>query len=177
MISCHQTSNISIFDHGLMVSDRFTELYNHIYYNDSVVSKWDLPNDLIDWYKNQTIPPIEMLQTYAIYHDCGKPYCIQYDDQGHHHFPNHAQVSYNIWMQNTGCDNIGWYILHDMDFHTLRGSCLDVLITDRRSVELLLMAYSEIHANASMFGGIESTSFKIKKKRLDKAFNKIKLLY
>ena len=60
-----------------------------------------------------------------------------------------------------------------MDLHALRGDCLDQTIKDARSINLLLMAYAEIHANASMFGGIDSTSFKIKKKQLGKCYNKI----
>lgn len=36
------------------------------------------------------------------------------------------------------------------------------------AVALLLTGLAEVHANASMFGGIESTSFKIKWKNLDK---------
>jgi hypothetical protein len=33
---------------------------------------------------------------------------------------------------------------------------------------LLLSALAEVHSNANMFGGIDSTSFKIKWKHLDK---------
>lgn len=35
------------------------------------------------------------------------------------------------------------------------------------AISLLITGLSEIHANASMFGGIESTSFKIKYKQID----------
>ena len=46
------------------------------------------------------------------------------------------------------------------------------------AISLLLVALSEIHANAEMFGGIESTSFKIKWKQIDKRGNAIcKLLF
>ena len=38
---------------------------------------------------------------------------------------------------------------------------------------LLFAALSEIHSNASMFGGIESTSFKMKWKQLNKRGNAI----
>jgi hypothetical protein len=38
---------------------------------------------------------------------------------------------------------------------------------------LLVTSLCELHSNASMFGGIESTSFKIKYKQLDKRGNQV----
>lgn len=174
MHECNQTVGMTIFQHGEMVAKYFEDIYFHISKGTPLELDWNLPVNLIDWYKVRisSLEEFGILHTYAVYHDCGKPYCLTIDEQGKRHFPNHAQVSYDTWIQATGDEQIGWYILHDMDMHVLRGDCLDQLLKDSRSLDLLLMAYSEIHANASMFGGIESTSFKIKKKKLDKAFKK-----
>lgn len=175
MHECSQTQGMTIFEHGIMVGDFFTDLHSHIVYGDALKFEWNLPKGFAEWYRNSSnqFESLETMQTYAIYHDCGKPFCLEIDEEGKRHFPNHAQVSYDTWIRETNDEKIGWYILHDMDFHALRGDCLDETLKDPRSIDLLLMAYSEIHANASMFGGIDSTSFKIKKKKLDKIFNKI----
>jgi hypothetical protein len=42
-----------------------------------------------------------------------------------------------------------------------------------QTVLTLLTSLCELHSNASMFGGIESTSFKIKYKQLDKRGNQV----
>lgn len=41
------------------------------------------------------------------------------------------------------------------------------------TLTLLVTSLCEIHANADMFGGIESSSFKIKFKQLDRRGNQI----
>ncbi len=178
MHNCLQTNGMTIFEHGIMVCDFFTELHNHIVHSDPLKYEWHLPEDFINFYKNTALEleSLETMQTYALYHDCGKSECLVIDENGRRHFPNHSQVSYDEWMKITQDERIGWYILHDMDLHIFKGECLDDTLVDPRAINLLLMAYSEIHANASMFGGIESTSFKIKKKKLDKAFNRFKLI-
>jgi hypothetical protein len=56
----------------------------------------------------------------------------------------------------------------DMDIHCLKSEGLDEFDDRYECVSLLVTGLSEIHANASMFGGIESTSFKIKWKQIDK---------
>ncbi len=176
MHNCLQTEGMTIFEHGMKVCDYFTELHNHIVHNDDLTSDWNLPDYLISFYKNAKIECLETMQTYALYHDCGKSICLTIDENGRRHFPNHAQASYDLWMKTTQDETIGWYILHDMDLHMLKGECLDEVLKDPRCLNLMLMAYSEIHANASMFGGTDSTSFKIKKKKLDKAFNRLRLI-
>ena len=108
-----------------------------------------------------------------MYHDCGKPYCRSVDTEGKTHFVNHAAVSRETYLTKVS-DNvvianlIGW----DMVLHTCTGEELHKYMTEvwtpKDAFTLLITAFAEIHANASMFGGIESLSFKIKYKHLCK---------
>lgn len=169
MKNCYQFENVNMLDHGKMV---------HEYYTDLVGPRektWDFGKveDLVQQLLLRASKPEDM-RDYQVYHDIGKPLCRTVDEQGRQHFPNHAQASYNAWIAAGGNPNTGWYILHDMDFHLLKGDELDPIINDSRAIDLLLTAWAEVHANAQMFGGIDSTSFKIKRKHLEK---NTKLLY
>jgi hypothetical protein len=152
-----------MLQHGQMV---------HEWYKDLVLYRkltWDFGkvSNLMDQLISRASKP-SLMEDYHTYHDIGKPQCRVVDEQGRHHFPDHAQVSYNAWIQAGKDENTGWFILHDMDFHSLKGDDLNELVSDPRAIDLLLTAWSEIHANAQMFGGIDSTSFKIKRKQLEK---------
>jgi hypothetical protein len=58
-----------------------------------------------------------------------------------------------------------------MVFHTIKSDEVEDFVKSN-SIEtvltLLVTTLCELHSNATMFGGIESTSFKIKFKQLDK---------
>jgi hypothetical protein len=56
----------------------------------------------------------------------------------------------------------------DMDIHLLKGDDIEAFAARKEAAALLLAGLSEIHANAQMFGGIESTSFKMKWKHIDR---------
>lgn len=62
-------------------------------------------------------------------------------------------------------------ILHDMGFHTLKGEDLDKHCQLPFAEDLYATAWAELYANAETFGGVDSVSFKIKRKKLLKAFN------
>lgn len=107
---------------------------------------------------------------YHEFHDCGKPACLIIDAEGKRHYPNHAEWSkqqyVEIFVSNgTVPELIGM----DMDFHTKSGEDLIDLWKSPLAPTLYFTAWAEIIANSSMFGGQDSTSFKIKKKRLIKA--------
>lgn len=90
------------------------------------------------------------------------------DEEGRQHFPDHARISASIWRVHGGDEQIAEFIARDMDMHLLKPS--EAATYDRVDLvpALLLTALAELHANAEMFGGIESTSFKIKFKALNK---------
>jgi hypothetical protein len=108
------------------------------------------------------------MAAYHLYHDCGKPHCLVFDEEGRRHFPNHAAASYLTWGRHSDNRQIGNLILMDMDIHLLKAEGLAEFAARPEALSLLLTGLAEVHANASMFGGIESTSFKIKYKHLDK---------
>jgi len=117
--------------------------------------------------------PEGKLQLYALYHDCGKPFCRHIDKKtGHYHFPNHAEVSRYVWACVGGNDIVGHLIAQDMVIHTASSEEIARKMQNEWSCEdsasLLLASIAEINSNARMFGGLESTSFKIKAKTVEK---------
>jgi len=152
-----------MIQHGEMVHDWYTDLVTKRQY------QWDFGSvgDLVDELCQLAYHP-QAMQDYHIFHDCGKPYCRTVDETGRQHFPNHAAVSEQTWLNAGGDPDTGWMIAHDMDFHMLKGDDLKSMLSDKRAPSMLLTAWSELHANAQMFGGTSSTSFKIKRKHLEK---------
>lgn len=106
-------------------------------------------------------------------HDCGKPYCLEIDSEGKRHYPGHAQKSFEVF--NSIYDNTiaSELILHDMDIHLLKSDGVEEFMKNPNYLTHLLIGLSEIHSNAEMFGGIESTSFKIKWKSINSRGNQI----
>lgn len=110
-----------------------------------------------------------------MFHDVGKSECLSFDENGKKHFPDHANISADIFFNNIKKDDtISRLIRHDMAFHTLKfEEILKLKLSTKDICTLLLSALAELHSNAKMFGGIDSTSFKVKWKRLDKLGKKI----
>jgi hypothetical protein len=175
MKTCYQFKTMSILDHGWSVWHFYSDLYDYMFNGEEIEYNWDLPEGFIEFMmKNKhKFLSEEKAKLYAIYHDCSKPFCRTIDEDGKQHFYNHAQLSYDIWVKHTNNEEVGWFILHDMDLHSGSNECISVLLSDDRIFTLLLMAYAEIHSNSGMFGSLDSTSFKIKRKRLDKIFKKL----
>ncbi len=98
-------------------------------------------------------------------------YCIEIDEEGRRHFPNHAQVSYETHKKYLNNSIVSNLILKDMVFHTIKADDVEDFINNndiKTVLTLLVTALCELHSNASMFGGIESDSFKMKFKQLDR---------
>lgn len=161
-----QTKGISYWDHGALVAARFRDLMNP---NPNMT--WRLPNwfvDNADMIRRKLAQDFESIITYQQWHDCGKPLCRTVDDEGKVHYPDHAKVSAEIWRKLGGDPFIGELIEHDMDCHLLRPAQAAEFANQPHALILLTSALCELHANASMFGGFQSDSFKIKYKRLDR---------
>lgn len=120
----------------------------------------------------------DILLEYALWHDCGKPFCRTVDSDGKQHFPNHAKASADTWRSTNGSEQIARLIEMDMDIHLLKAEGLQDFCSRPEAISLLCAGLSEVHSNAQMFGGNESTSFKIKWKHIEKRGNAIcKILF
>jgi sporulation protein YlmC with PRC-barrel domain len=165
MTSGYQTPGVNFLQHGEMVNERFLDLIGRQEMN------WRLPK-WFSSYKDQIIeklqPDLSLISAYQIWHDCGKPYARSVDSNGKVHYPDHSKVSSEIWESLGGCPRIGNLILRDMDFHLLKPAEAKEYSNQPDCLILLVTALCEVHANAEMFGGQESDSFKIKWKRLNK---------
>ena len=173
MKNCQQTAGQSVYQHGEAVANKFDWLVS----NAEDVALLDEHFCLPDWflsYRHRLLAyamnPID-IRLYQLFHDCGKPYCLSIDAEGKRHFEDHAKVSYETWLKHGGDESIGRLILHDMDLHVMKDADIEsfcsTMSIDEASI-LLLTALCEIHANAEMFGGLQSQSFKIKWKQLNK---------
>lgn len=109
-----------------------------------------------------------IIKEYCIYHDIGKPKSLIIDEDGKKHYPNHANISSNLYKKynqnNPDVEIISRLIKHDMDIHTLSfEEIIKNTNTESELVSLLVVSLAETHANRLMFG---EQSFKIKIKKL-----------
>lgn len=154
MKSCPQTDTQSVFQHGIAVWKMTKRLL------DKKLDGLRIP----EWFhqiKPSDLFPLDKIKKYTIFHDCGKPDCITIID-GKRHFPNHAEISYQVFKEFD--PEVADLIRDDMVMH-LKGELPNW--ERRHALTLLIVALAEIHANAEMFGGIDSDSFKIKWKRIN----------
>jgi hypothetical protein len=164
MSECEQTKGQSVLEHGTSVKNYLFDLINHLRSSTPLQYEWRLP----DWVLENkdlmisSLPDDDTLELYTIYHDCGKPFCLEIDENGKRHFPNHAEVSYQIFNQVFNNSVAADLILHDMDIHLLKSDGVVEFCQNPHALTLLLTGLSELHSNSQMFGGLDSTSFKIK---------------
>ena len=171
MRECYQFQAQSVLEHGWSVHRWFLDLHAYLQEGVALSERWRIPS----WLKDDTrtflasrLLPLDVLRTYHIYHDCGKPLCRVVDGEGKQHFLGHAQVSYERWLNAGGDAQVADLILHDMDIHQLKADGIAAFASSPNAVSLLCTGLAEVHSNAQMFGGIESDSFKMKFKHLDR---------
>lgn len=181
MQNCFQFQDLSVLGHGIAVMRKARLLYKE------KCDGFVLP----DWFRENLGGIIKQahdwktIKRYAVWHDIGKPYCRIVDENGKQHFPGHAEKSKEIFLEKV-CPNkvVGDLIGNDMVLHTIKSEQLTSLLANgfakQDAFTLLIVAFAELHANAEMFGGVESVGFKMKYKQLDKRgkqiltfFNKI----
>jgi hypothetical protein len=179
MLTCEQTKGQSVFQHGLSVQYRTFELLDHLE-QDTILEGWRLPT-WFEQYRSKLIPhDRETVANYTLYHDCGKPFCRTVDEEGRAHFPDHANVSADVYLKATSDDVVANLIRNDMAIHTASAEEIAVLCSIwsiEDACTLLLAALAEIHSNAALFGGIESVSFKAKWKNVERRGKQIFKFY
>lgn len=168
MHNTSQTKNQSVLQHGLSVQRYTFDLLYHLKYNTPLKYEWKLP----DWIYSEkefilnNLTSEYNLSLYTKLHDIGKPKCLTIDCEGKNHFPNHAQISYEVFTSLFDNEEVGELILNDMDIHLLKSENLLNFINKKNCVTSLFVGLAEIHSNATMFGEIDSVSFKIKQKHI-----------
>lgn len=174
MVACEQTQGQNVLQHGERVHVFYCDLVNHLTKGSPLRHQWRLPEwltvDLLGYLHDEAV-----IRLYQVYHDCGKPYCLEIDEEGRRHFPEHALVSERVAREVGFPDVVCRLIGRDMEIHTLKDAGVEMFMAGgtQDAVTLLLTGLCEIHANASMFGGVESVSFKQKWKQLNKRGKKI----
>ena len=169
MRECEQTQGLSVLEHGESVREHLFDIINHLRDGSPLKYEWRLPDWLIE-NKDMilsSLPDDETLELYTVFHDAGKPFCLEIDENGRRHFPNHAEMSYQYFKQVFDNDVAAELILHDMDIHLLKADGVEEFSKNPHALTLLLTGLSEIHSNSKIFGGLESTSFKIKWKSIN----------
>ena len=171
MRTCYQTAGQDMLQHGEAVAAQFEVLMAYLEGAAPLPSHWRLPT----WLDTATgklllakLPDRETLALYHRYHDCGKPRCRTVDAEGRQHFPDHARLSREVWLENGGSSEVADLIGMDMDLHLLKAEGVSEFARRPQAAALLLTGLAEIHANAAMFGGTDSTSFKIKLKHIER---------
>lgn len=170
MKECPQTKDQSVWEHGQSVWRHTKKI---------ISGEFDLP----EWFKKNHATIVngmcglEVVKNYNIYHDCGKPFCIEYDEEGRKHFPEHELVSARTWralgsfpgMSGRDFGSIARLISLDMSLHTLTVENVKQLdVSKEEAYTLIVTAFAEIFSNAELFGGRSSTNFKIKYKKVEK---------
>lgn len=169
MNSTEQMKGLTVYQHGKMVSAEYEKLMFSL-------RKGTCEETVLQDVYNKAqkfILDDNTVQRYQVYHDCGKPYCRTVDVEGKVHFPDHANVSSAVWAKLFPGEYVIKELMRlDMMWHTISLQDADVFWTHNYAPTLYFTAYAEILANCQMFGGQDSTSFKIKRKKLLKCGKK-----
>jgi hypothetical protein len=174
MQKCPQTETQSVYEHGVSVRDHLFQLIRFLETGE-IAGEWKLPS-WVYRYRQELLKSLcskEIIEEYTVFHDCSKPYCLSIDEHGKRHFPNHAELSYKKWLEVGGSEEAAMLMRMDMDIHSLKDKDVDDFCQRPQAITLLLVGLAEINSNSAMFGGIESVSFKIKYKQIDKRGNAI----
>lgn len=168
MENCRQSPSQTVLEHGISVWGHLQLLIDHIANGTEIPAWWRVPA----WSRTpgllSRILPIETIRMYANWHDCGKVVTRQVDTDGRQHFPGHAAASEQVWLAVGGDPMAARLMGMDMDAHLLKADGIQEFADRPEAVTLLLTALAEVHSNAAMFGGVDSDSFKIKAKHLEK---------
>lgn len=174
MESCPQTEGQNVLQHGRSVREHYFTLIDYI---NGDISLENAPNWRIPEWVDENLETIKkhllsryVMDRYLTLHDCGKPAVRTIDENDKQHFPNHAESSEQVYLstfKEHADETVAYLIRHDMDAHLLKNDGVEAFAANPTAISQLLAALAEVTSNAAMFGGIESTSFKIKFKQIN----------
>lgn len=165
MKACEQTRGLSVLEHGHSVHESYLQLIRELEQGDGP----PVLQDRWEWLRERLVA-FDEIWRYQVYHDCGKPACA-----ADGHFPNHAEHSAIQWgILNPSDSRVFDLIRHDMKFHLINAEEAADFWPHPLAPTLYVTAWAEIRANAGMFGGEDSVSFKIKRKKLERAGRALK---
>ena len=168
MTTCYQAENLNMLQHGKSVYKEYCKLICQLSNGVGDATLLAVYSRIKD-----SLPPPSVLKRYMVLHDCGKHLCLSIDESGKRHFPDHAQISAEQFLMIYPQDKFSSILISkDMDFHLARGEQLESIWKDPFAPILYLSAWASINANAEMFGGKQSDSYKIKRSRLIQAGKK-----
>jgi hypothetical protein len=185
METARQNDKQTIMAHGVSVKDRAFSIVSALSTGEHGIWSEVLPESMLTGKFGQYLldhrHPAQTIWNYTLFHDCGKPDCMVLDDDGRRHFPEHEKVSSQVWQDLGSGDEVRLMSL-DMTLHRMKADEFDSFIKSANKQDictLLLVSYAEIVANALDNDplGLESVSFKIKKKHLDRLTKKIERCY
>lgn len=170
MRSCMQFRTQNVLEHGEAVLSKYKTLMAHAARGEFPPGwrqpKWWTPETARRLAREQ--PPAEIMTNYLRFHDCGKPACRTVDEEGRQHFPDHAAASAALWKAAGGHPDEVWLMANDMMLHSGSAEECEGLRGHRLAPALMFASLSEVHSNADMFGGPETSSFKAKAKQLER---------
>lgn len=153
---------IAVWEHGKSVEGKFLQLLSGEYKSWPRIEKivW-LAKAIEEFSYN-----INDVRTYCLFHDIGKADCIV-EENGVFRFPNHAQVSHDLWMRLDGREHIACWMRNDMAIHTM---CKEEFLTIHDKELHRLVGLAELYANAILFD-CDSDSFKMKFEKIKRNGN------
>jgi hypothetical protein len=175
MRDCEQTPGQDVLAHGRSVREHYLALAAHLRgeLDLAEAGNWRLP-DWVGAYRQQLLSASVdsfTMERYLTLHDAGKPAVRELDGAGRQHFPGHAKASRVTYEDAYGDDAdpvVADLIEHDLDVHLLKADGVAAFAAGPHAVAHLLAGLAEVTSNAAMFGGVDSTGFRIKYKALDK---------
>jgi hypothetical protein len=169
MKNCYQTDKQNVYEHGLSVWKFYQRILDGEHEGMKIPKWFSDYEHLFSGHEKHHLYSRDIAEKYTTFHDLGKTKCLTIDENGRRHFPNHAAISEQMWLEYGCCPTIGKLIGLDMIFHTEKPEeILERNLDPKILCTLMIAALAELHANAEMFGGITSESFCIKYKKLSK---------
>lgn len=170
MMLCKQSQNETVWEHCQSVSRTYADLISHGATSERLPK---IIRDNLDLILSNQIDR-KIVKDYLEWHDCGKPFCATVMPDGRTSFPNHAAISKKLFIEAGGNAESANLVGLDMIFHIAK--CNEIMalgLSAQTLYTLMLSAWAAIFANAGMFGGVESESFKIKVSQLTARCKKI----